>query len=151
MATFNGLQRPDSMTVGLNISYTVPVGKISRVTATLSAYCTTYRSSFNNEDSTGSQTANASANSLTGSFILGAGDILSSTRVTGAGNTSVANNTFGSRAAEASSILTINGTNSLAVRAAASMGIMTSTAGFSDTITSSGAADASFIAEEYYG
>ena len=154
MATFNGLQAPDNIAVGLNIAYTVPVGKVARVTCTLSVTASAYFSSLGlgtaaelSEKTTGM----ASSNSAEKVCILPEGTIISGTGVTGAGTTTIVASTFNSRVGTCSMTMVVNGSNSGSISTQASVSAVNNDSSNNATLTTTGVASFGFIAEEYYG
>jgi hypothetical protein len=132
MTTFNGLQAPLSVSQGLNVSYTVPEGRVARVTVTLSVNA---RGSGGTVNTVGGQ---GSSDSATTTIVLPEGTLLSSSRTAASGTSS-------SVSANSVVTMTVNGSNSLQVNA----GVHAVTNGGS--ISATGVASFSFYAEEYYG
>jgi len=150
MATLNGVLVPDNIVVGLNVSYTVPAGKVALVRATLSA--TNVGSVTSNYGSTSEYPA-VTGNSSTGNvdLTLRAGDIISSVRTTGTGSTNNTSNVMASRVASCTTVMTVNGSNACSVNASASASNHNTSPGAGVvTNTTTGVADFGFFAEEYF-
>ena len=152
MATLQTILKPIEITVGQNVNYTVPVGRIARFNYTMNLNADVVPVGL-----VGSTVFNNGNNSKieSGSLILRAGDIISSTRSTGAGTT----NTTGSgvaimltRTAVASVTLLINTVASKLINIAVSCTRLINAGDNGSSvaaITSTGAADLSFVIEEY--
>jgi hypothetical protein len=143
MSTLQSILKPTSIVVGQNVNYTVPAGRIAKVSLNLNASCSCYAAGLINNPLPGTDGDNSSDTEL----ILRAGDVVSSTRTTGAGTTNGVANQVTTRVAEASSILLINGVASKIVSARATVSLQNSATTF--PIVSTGRADIGFVAEEY--
>jgi len=148
MTTFNGLQRPDNIAVGQNISYTVPKGKIAKVKANLCA--TAY-----GRGTVGVQTgltSNGMGVSESLEMVLVEGDILSSTRVTASATNTVSGSSSGDLTASSTSsvTMTVNSSNSLVVVANGHVSMAYSGTAI-HTVNVTGSSNFGFFAEEYFG
>jgi len=150
MSTIPMIQKPVGVTVGQNVSYTVPEDRIARVTCTLSVTNQAYVTPNTTNAGTQNLTGNANSVTETAQLILRAGDILSSNRSTESGTSAVSGGAFGFRATQSYCILLVNTLSSLTVRAAASLSIKDGGSSGSLTINTVGVSDMSFFAEEYY-
>lgn len=152
MSTFSPIQKPESVVVGQNVNYTVPAGRVARVSITADVDMRTAMSdaAANALQSASSQFGSSNHDAKT--VTLRAGDILSSTRTTG--STSVAGDNGGSRhravASSASVSVTINAVTAFSVVTSGG-GAGTQSSGASGTlITLTGTANMGFVAEEYF-
>jgi hypothetical protein len=155
MATITQIQKPVAIIVGLNISYTVPSGKIAKVKALLSALARA--NSFSGNPGSGGYSNQPSigdgqAVSETLEFILVSGDVLSSVRTAASASATATSNQPPAVAIGTTTVtLTINGANAAQINAAATAACSTSTSGSGSTSVSvTGVAAVGFIAEEYF-
>lgn len=145
---FSTINRPDSYTYGQNVNYTVPEGKIARV----SLWATVNVGHIHTNSSTSNQTFSHSnaTDSQEASVILESGDILSSTRTAASGSTTINANSNTSRNQVSTVDILVNANICLSITARGSSVVCNDSAG-TGSITSSGTAEMGFIAEEYYG
>lgn len=135
MATLNGsIQAPETIVVGLNVSYTVPTGRVARVKACLDASASAF---FTNVSYSAAGTA--SGNAAYFEFVAPAGTVISSTRTAASGS--------GGQNGVSTTTMTINGSNSSSITCRSGMG----TGPSGSTTTTAGSANFGFYAEEYFG
>jgi hypothetical protein len=138
MSTLQSILKPDNVTQGLNVAYTVPAGKVARVKAVLNA-----SSGAQSTQPAGSSSTVAAgtggANSANVDMVLRAGDVLSSSRTAAS-----ASGTTAAIASTSTTTMTVNGNNSCQVTSTSQMG------GHPNSTQSiTGTASFGWIAEEY--
>lgn len=155
MATVTNILTPASVVVGQNVNYTVPTGRVAVIN--LTNMVTHFYSS------SGGTTSFTSTNELpypclseSFKFTLRAGDILSSTRVTGSGavgsSMPQATNVFIAGGTTTSITTLINGNNAFLTKVSSMAAVFATNTSLSafQPITATGSADVTFVNEEYY-
>lgn len=147
MSTLQSILKPTSIARGLNVNYTVPVGRISLVTVFLDVSSATR---VDGRDMA-RLAVNASANSLSGKLTLMAGDVLSSTRATGAGSISMPYNNDAVKDSVATCVVNVNASACLSCSANSNGWGVNSSSSSAATgyVQSTGSSNFSFVAEEY--
>jgi hypothetical protein len=154
MSTLQSILKPTSIVVAQNVNYTVPAGRIAKVNVSMAVSNAFY---INPGPSVSSSTYSAGNNAaaVTKQLTLRAGDVVSSTRSTGAGTTNVGagvSNVNVTRVAVASISLLINGANSSLIQVqGAGGGRFSNGNSFASesALTSIGSADVGLVVEEY--
>ena len=84
MTTLFQIQKPEAIVVGQNVNYTVPAGRVAKVAVCLSCSASTRFSPGPTVSVSNPFAAGSNSNSISEVLTLRAGDVLSSSRVTGA-------------------------------------------------------------------